>query len=480
MSKLIERTAKGTIWHGASQVALTVAGYVVAVIIARVLGPAEFGTYGVIYSFLMTLELTMLFGIPAAVTRLIADGKDEDGAISGTGFTLVFILCSIAFTAVWLLAPLLARWLGVPDAARLFRIAAIDIPFFGLYFLISHTLNGRRDFAGQSVATLLSSATRVAGTAGLAMFGLTIAGAFIVNVAASIVRLSFVFWRGDRRLFTFRLTAAKPILSVAAAVSAITVGAQLLLNLDLWFLGSMSATVGADTIGHYVAAKNIARLPNLIAFVMNAVLIPSIAHAAASGDNETAGRIIRGTMRFLALTLVPGCALLMLDADAVMGLLFSKEYTSSGAFLQLLLLANGLLHTLCSTLITVLVATRHQKWGSVVALGSLVPAVVLSLVLVPRFGAMGAATAAASSAALACLFAIMVTRRFVDSLTDSWLVPKVLLALAIPGAISWFIPATGLLLVIKLAVLFSIFIGAALLLGLLSRADLLMFKGGKR
>ena len=35
MSKLIERTAKGTIWHGAAQVALTVAGYVVAVIIAR-------------------------------------------------------------------------------------------------------------------------------------------------------------------------------------------------------------------------------------------------------------------------------------------------------------------------------------------------------------------------------------------------------------------------------------------------------------
>jgi O-antigen/teichoic acid export membrane protein len=303
MSKLIQKAARGTLWHGISQVVQAVSGYLVAVILARGLGPANFGVYGLIYSFLMAVELITILGIPGAVSRLTAEGRDQDGALRATGLGLVAALCLIAFAALWLLAPRLSVWLGVPGSAGLIRIAIIDIPCFGVYFLISHILNGRRDFAGQSIGITLYALTKVVGTAALTVIGLSIAGALIVNVLTSLVGLLYTALRAGKPSFNFKFAAARPILQLAAPVAWIALGTQLLLNMDLWFLGHAGADIGAKTGGYYVAAKNLARIPNLIAFVMNSVLIPSIAHAMSAGDSEQARRIIRGSMRFLALTL---------------------------------------------------------------------------------------------------------------------------------------------------------------------------------
>ncbi len=67
MSQLIHKAARGTALHGVAQLMLAVAGYVVAVILARGLGAADFGVYRNIYTFIMAIELVSLWGLPAAV-----------------------------------------------------------------------------------------------------------------------------------------------------------------------------------------------------------------------------------------------------------------------------------------------------------------------------------------------------------------------------------------------------------------------------
>jgi O-antigen/teichoic acid export membrane protein len=472
MSKAIHKAARGTLWNGTSQLVLTVSGYIIAVILARGLGPADFGVYGLIYSFLMAVELITLLGIPGAVSRLTAEGRDTDGRLRATGLCMVAAFCLAAFGLLWLLAPVLAVWLGIAGSAGLIRIAVLDVPCFGIYFLIAHVLNGRRDFAGQSIGTMLYALTKVVGTAVLALTGLTIAGALIVNVLASIVGLGCVVWRAGRPSIAFNAADVRPILQLAVPVALIALGTQLLLNVDLWFLGGAGAGIGQKTGGYYVAAKNLARIPNLIAFVMNAVLIPSIAHATATGDTELGRRIIRGSMRFLAMTLVPGCALMATLAGPLMALLFSKEYSAGANYLQLLAIGNGLLQTVCSTLITILVATRHQRAGAVIALASILPAVVLSAVLVPHFGAAGGAAAALLSAGLAAVAAGIVTRRYIGSFIELAMLARVLLATLVVCTIAAVLPSNGLLLIGELLLLALLFLALALALGLVTRDDL--------
>lgn len=483
MSTLVHKARTGTLWHGTSQVALTLAGYVVAVILARGLGPVAFGVYGLIYSFLMAVELVTLLGIPGAVSRLTAEGLGESGALRGTGLALIIGLCGAAFALLWIIAPMLAVWLGVPGSGQLIRIAVIDVPCFGSYFLIAHVLNGRRDFVGQSIGTMLYAATKVVGTAALAMTTLTVAGALVVNILSSLVGLAFAILRSGWPRLACDRTMVRAIASLAIPVALVNLGTQVLLNVDLWFVGGAGAgaAAGGKAAGYYVAAKNLARIPNLVAFVMNAVLVPSIAHAAAAGDNDLSRRLAQGGMRFLALTLVPGCALMATLAAPLLALLFSPEYAAGADYLRLLVVANGLLQTTCSTLITILVANRCQRDGAMVALAAILPAVLLSAMLVHRLGAGGGAVAALVATGAATLLAGSVTYRRIGAFIDLRLLLTVLPLTAVVCVAASLMWQYGLPVIIVLALSVVSFLLLAFATGLLSRGDLrILGTGDKR
>ena len=78
-------------------------------------------------------------------------------------------------------------------AQNLFRIAALDIPFYGVYFMFVHVLSGRREFSQQGIGGgSIYSLTKVIGIIALVMIGPTVAGALVVNVIGSIIALGLV------------------------------------------------------------------------------------------------------------------------------------------------------------------------------------------------------------------------------------------------------------------------------------------------
>ena len=146
MSSISRQAARGTLFLGVAHASLTAAGYVVAVLLARGLGPVDYGVYGIVYSILMTIEVIARIGIPQAVSRLIAEAGDRAPRMAATGVTLTFGVYLVVFAIFWIAAPALADIFNVPNGAWLFRIAAIDIPFYGGYIIAAHILNGRRTF----------------------------------------------------------------------------------------------------------------------------------------------------------------------------------------------------------------------------------------------------------------------------------------------------------------------------------------------
>ena len=75
-------TAHSGILLGVAQFWLAAAGYVVAVVLGRVLGPEAYGIYGIIYSLLLGIELIGRLGIPQALSRLIASLNHDDGSVN--------------------------------------------------------------------------------------------------------------------------------------------------------------------------------------------------------------------------------------------------------------------------------------------------------------------------------------------------------------------------------------------------------------
>jgi O-antigen/teichoic acid export membrane protein len=82
-------------------------GYFAAIILARTLGPVEYGIYGIIFSILAWLEHVGDFGIPEAASKLIPEDQRRARAIENTAQTLLLIVFLAFFFLAWV-AP--RRW----------------------------------------------------------------------------------------------------------------------------------------------------------------------------------------------------------------------------------------------------------------------------------------------------------------------------------------------------------------------------------
>ena len=480
MSALTRTAARGTVLMSGALLLLTASSYVVAVVLARGLGPVDYGVYGIIYSFLLSIELIGRLGITQAVARLVAERGVLDPRLEGSGITLILLVNALIFAAFLASAGGLAELFNIPENGRfLFRVAALDIPFYATYFVLLEILGGRRDFRAESFGVVVYSLAKVAGVAVLAAVGPTITGGLLLNVAASIAGLACLVWRVGRRSFRLNLAFRAPIIRLAIPVALGAIGTQLLSAIDLWSLNAIGTHVADDMKGIYVAATTLARFPNLIAFVLTAVLIPSVARATGMGDPALVQATIRGTMRFLAITLIPACALLAIEAKPVMALLFSPEFSQGAVLLRILVFAHGLFNTTFLTLIAILVAVDEPRRGAVIALAVLPVAVLANWLLIALLGAPGAALAALLATMTAAAAATVVVWRRVGPVLEPLVLAKTLLATAVVGLAAALIPSGGLMTLVELAGLGIAFLGLASLLGLVTRADLAPFLPAK-
>lgn len=375
---------------------LMASGYVVAVVLARGLGPTRYGEYGIIYSFLLGVELIGRFGVPQALSKLIAERENGSRRLEATGITLTAGTYLVLFLLFWLCAPRLATLFHLPAEGQLFRIAALDIPFFGLYFTAQHILNGRRQFERQATTTFIYALAKVAAVVALLQVGVSVAGALLANVAASIVALAVAaFWVG-RPSFLPSLGHRGELVRRAIPIGLFALGAQVLLSLDLWSLNAIGDAVPQDVKGLYVAATNVARIPNIAAFVATAVVIPTISRAAAVGDANMTAQTVRGIFALFVVVLLPGCGVIAAYAEEALQLLFGETYRAGGTFLRILIISHGLFSTALVTACAVLFAGGYAGLAAALPLGLLPLALALSLILVPAAGATGAALASLS------------------------------------------------------------------------------------
>ena len=74
--------APGTMQLLAGRLSAMACGYAITVVLARGLGPADFGVYGVIISVLTVVEMVAGLGIPGATTKLIPADPRNAGAVA--------------------------------------------------------------------------------------------------------------------------------------------------------------------------------------------------------------------------------------------------------------------------------------------------------------------------------------------------------------------------------------------------------------
>jgi stage V sporulation protein B len=377
----------------AGQLVALVGAYATHVTLARLLGAADYGNYGVLLNAVSTAAMLLTAGLPEAIAKLAAERPDAALDIARRGIRMQAWQSLLLAAAYAALSPVIARLLRDPPLAPYIAASAACIPSLALIAVAQGTFNGQRRFVAQALLVAGSALARCVAVIGLGL-GFRLPGAVAGLVAAPLVAATFAV-PGLRPWISDGKSDAKALTEFARPVVVFTVALALLMNLDLFAVKALG--LDPDSLGHYTAGATVAKMPYLALSAMGVVLLPVL--SSASANNQEARELLRSSFRVLFLGSLLIAASLIPLSRSILGFLYGSAYT--GASLPLaLLFVSGTLFTLFFVVSYALYGVGRPRIPMVLTLVALALELVALFVLTRAFQAVGAAAASCLVAAL--------------------------------------------------------------------------------
>ncbi|NYJ01436.1 O-antigen/teichoic acid export membrane protein [Nocardioides thalensis] len=404
----LRRTGAAVVSLAASELLGKVATLLTILVMARLLGVADFGVLTFGLSIGLLLAVLSSLGLDSRVVQL-GSARPElldrcYGALAAIRLALsVAVLvptAAILFAtmdrgsaaAVWLLvASCLADTLS--DAARS-ACGALQRQHLASVMLVVHRFATLAFTAG---ALLLSPS---AAHAALGYLAGTCVGVVAMHVAAHRAGARLVV-RGSRR-------AAGMVMAAAPVTAVESMASMAVFRIDTAMIGVM---LGSFAVGEYGAGYRLLESIVFVSWTLSRAYVPVI--ASRPGDLEHVRTWAQRALLVVCAVYLPYGVVTALRGDDLVRLLFGADYVHHGV--QLGLAAAPLLFGVMHLGATVLLALRPNPVVLVASLSAVALNIGLNLFLIPRWGI----TAAAVSTCLAFLLQSVVLMRALTRITGS-------------------------------------------------------------
>lgn len=403
-------------------------GYGIHAGLSRLWGPGPFGDYIVVMTILVWMEIIINSGVPTAVSKLIAEDGENESRILKTSLFLQMRTGACLLVILVLLSPLFGMMMGQQRMTFYLLVAAVDIPFMGLYALYHKALSGKHLFGRQAGTMATYAASRLLAILGLAALGFGIwgalAGNIIGSVAGGIAGFFLLGLRGSGKAYE-----REKISGTGRQTATYWLAFHLLIGLDLICIRVIMPDPA--TAGYYGAAMTLARIPYFVFVGLNIILVPLIARALTRGMREQASAYIRQAVTFLFIILFIGIALILSSSRDLVGLIYSAAFLPAAPALDLLIVAFSFL---CFFMLmgSILIGAGRAKTATRMAFILLPLSLLLNLALIPPWGMIGAASATLTTACAGAVLALIVARKELPITLDS---PRLVKALAAAAAV---------------------------------------------
>lgn len=366
-------------------------GLLVGVLVARYLGPDGYGQLSFAGSYVMLFSALALFGLESIVVRELVHHPEAEQAILGTTSLIRAAAGLLAYlgaivtllvirpgdrTALLLVAllgsSLLAQAVEVSDLWFQSRVLSrYTVLCRTSAFIISSCLK---------VLLVLSSASLVAIAAATAVEAL-IAALLLVLTHARFSEVGILTWRWDRSWFRRLLTGSVPMVLSGVVL-------MVYLRIDQVMLGAMAPQA---ELGLYAAAVRISEVWYFVPTAIVSSLFPGLV-ALRSSDPVRFEQKLQQLYNLLAFLGYAVALPVTFIAPWLVQLLFGSAYLAAAPLLAVLIWA-GLFANLSVVRNAHFIALdwgRSLLWAT--SLGATAN-VLLNLLLIPRYGALGAAVA---------------------------------------------------------------------------------------
>ena len=381
------------------------------IVIARVSGPSGVGVFALLRVLPGLVGVVVSGGLPTGVPYFFAQSGRR--GLRATVLT-VMLVAGVAGTLMWIAGSEVMREVFFSDLSHGLVVLAGCTVFTQLIVATAKgTSQGRGDLPGANEVIVLEELMFLPAYGAFWLLGMQGMLLIIVSLLAADVATALIAWRRlARRGYFFQI--GLPSGALAREVwwygTRGEIGAVLsLLNLRLDF-ALLDVFAGTAVVGTYAVASKFAELVRLVPVAITYVLYPRF-------SRETKARATTDTRRLLgpatALTFV-GAVLLGLAAPLVLPLLYGAQFDAAVGLAQLLLVGLSV-EGAAGVISAYLYGVGRPGLNSVAMGAGVVLTVVLDLVLVPQYGATGAAIAStvaylATTASLLIVFRVLVAR----------------------------------------------------------------------
>ena len=399
----MERFVKGGAWATFIKVLAALTGFLLNLVLVRLLSPSDLGAYFLIISLLAAASTISTIGMPQAIVRFITETLvkgciDRVVAIirsallytGGVSFVLTialvfglsgFILSKIdgiesfmlpgVIIGVWMMS---SAWQTI--IAESFRglhmvgLASIFIgPILTLFSLIVFSL-----------ILFFSDGMGLQGVIKITVFNqvlVTILGLVLIYRFISPVKCAHKW-------------VEKDLLMMSLPLWVTNIGLYILMQLDLWIVG---VALDTDAVAVYGASARLVMLVATPLLIINAVVPPLIAELYVKNKDKDLQHLLQATATMVAIPSIIAVMVFLFWGEAVLGLLYGPVYIE-GASVLVILSIGQLVNIWSGSCGLTLMLTNQQKAMMYITILSGLINIILAISLVSKIGILGVAVAA--------------------------------------------------------------------------------------
>jgi O-antigen/teichoic acid export membrane protein len=378
------RILNGVAWKAGSQVTLQLSRMVVALILARLLAPHDFGLAAMVFifsSFIVVFTDNAL-GTALIQRRDLTDGDRSTVFWMSAGIGLLLTLIGLALSGP------LASFYGESEVQALF--AAVSVGFCVSALGTTHSALLIREMQFRKLELRQIAATIVGAAAGIAV-ALSGGGAWAIviqqlseAVVSTVLLWVFMPWRPSWR---FSLASLKKLGGFAGNVFGENLVSQTVKTVTSLLLGRV---LGAAALGTYTLASNVILVPfSRIAGPLQQVFFPAFSEISED-RSRLADLWIRAT-RMIALISMPALVGLIIVAPDFVAVALGAKWEEATVIIQILGLV-GLVASLQTLNAEVLLAVGRAGWFFMFSLVTHV-CMTLAVIVGLQWGIVGVAVA---------------------------------------------------------------------------------------
>jgi teichuronic acid exporter len=354
--------------------------FVITIILARLLLPAQFGLVGMLTIF---MELARVF-IDSGFGAALVQRKETTSVEECSMFYFNILVGVLAAGLLCAASPWIARFYGQPILTPLACALSVTLVLHSLAGVQTALLNKRIDF--KTLLKVSMSASALSGAIGIVM---ALRGCGVWSLVGQYIAASFfrtlLLWRLNtwRPRLVFHLAALRELFRFGSCLLASSLLNTTFENIYLVVIGRLFAPA---QLGLYAGARRIQNMATLnITGVVTQVAFPVF--AMIQDDPARLKRSMRKAMATLALVNFPVMVGLALAARPLVYVLLTEKWAACIPWMQLLCVA-GLLYPFQSLHLNVLKAQGRSDLFFVLEIIKKVLVVIL-IVATYRWGVTG-------------------------------------------------------------------------------------------